>query len=233
MDYFVKRDGEQYGPYSLADLQRYLAQGNIQPADLARSEGLEDWAEVRQIVGNIEVRQPPPPPPNYGQVPVYPRGLSGPILNATAAPGGPLPPGLHWALVLLLSIVTCYVFALVWMFVQAAYAHKLRTSSNPLLFYSIGVPAAVLAGVLPGSPELKAVAAILQLGGGILMLCGHYSIKNALEERFNNVEPMGLQLSGVMVFFFNVLYLQYHLSEIRKWQLSGGQAMSAGGLSIR
>ena len=90
-----------------------------------------------------------------------------------------------------------------------------------------------MAGALSASPELKAIAAILQIGGGVLMLCGHYSIKNALEEHFNSVEPMGLQLSGVMVFFFNVFYLQYHLSEIRKWKLSGGQAMSAGGLSIR
>ena len=233
MDYYVKRDGEQYGPYSLADLQRYLAQGNIQPTDLARSEGLEEWVQVQQIVGNISIQQPPPPAMNYGPVPVYPQGLSGPIVYPPAAPTGPVPPGLHWALVLLLSIVTCYIFAMIWMFVEAAYAQKLRTSSNPLLFYGIGIPAAMLSGVLSASPELKALAAILQLGGGVMMIAGHFSIKNALEEHYNGVEPMNLQLSGVMTFFFNVFYIQYHLSEIRKWKLSGAPAMGSGIPSIR
>jgi hypothetical protein len=234
MDYYVKRDSEQYGPYSLADLQRYLAQGNIAPTDLARSEGLDQWVEVQQIVGNIAVQQPPPPGPNYGQVPVYPQGMSGPIVYAPAAsPTGPMPPGLHWALVLLLSIITCYIFAMIWMFVEAAYAQKLKTSSTPLLFYALGVPAAFLAGVLSSSPDLKALALILQLGGGVLMIAGHFSIKNALEEHFNSVEPMNLQMSGVMTFFFNVFYIQYHLSEIRKWKMSGAPSYSSAIPSYR
>ncbi len=27
MNYFITRDGQQYGPYTLADLQRYVASG--------------------------------------------------------------------------------------------------------------------------------------------------------------------------------------------------------------
>ncbi|MBL0158625.1 MAG: DUF4339 domain-containing protein [Bryobacterales bacterium] len=69
MNYYVSRDGQQYGPYSLADLQRYLAQGNIQPTDLARSEALEQWLPVHQIVGNIDIQQAPPP--QLWPVPVY------------------------------------------------------------------------------------------------------------------------------------------------------------------
>src|SRR5438094_631494 len=108
MNYFVTREGQQYGPYSLADLQRYLAQGNIQPTDMARSEGLDQWVPVQQIVGNIAVQQPPPPSPvNYGQVPVYSQGFAGAAAQpATGPAAGPIPPGLHWALVLVLSIVT-------------------------------------------------------------------------------------------------------------------------------
>ena len=36
----IKRDLNEYGPYTLADLQRYVAQGNIVMTDLARSEGI-------------------------------------------------------------------------------------------------------------------------------------------------------------------------------------------------
>jgi hypothetical protein len=141
MNYYVKRDGQQFGPYTLPDLQRYLAQGNIQPTDLGRSEGMDQWIPVQQIAGNISVQQPPPPSSvNYGQVPVYSRGPAGVAAQPALAPGGLIPPGLNWGLVLLFSVLTCGIFSLVWMFVEAAYAQKLRTRSTPMVFYAIGVP---------------------------------------------------------------------------------------------
>jgi hypothetical protein len=42
MNYFISRDGTQYGPYTLADLQRYVASGNILVTDLARSEAISE-----------------------------------------------------------------------------------------------------------------------------------------------------------------------------------------------
>ena len=95
MNYFVSRGDQQYGPYSLADLQKYLAQGNILPTDLAKSEGMTEWVTVQQVVGNIDVQSvPSTPQQNYGQVPVYSQAQP-----PLATPGEPLPPGLHWALV--------------------------------------------------------------------------------------------------------------------------------------
>ncbi|MBL0158624.1 MAG: hypothetical protein IPP47_16190 [Bryobacterales bacterium] len=122
---------------------------------------------------------------------------------------------------MLLSIVTCYLFAMVWMFVEATYARKLRTSSNPLLFYGLGVPLAFLAGFMSVSPALRGLSSLIQLAGGVLIICGHFSLKNALEEHYNHVEPINLHLSGVMTFFFNVIYFQYHLSRIRNWKMTG------------
>ena len=223
MIYYVKRDGQQYGPYSLADLQRYLAQGNIQPTDLAQSEGLDQWVPVQQIVGNISVQQPLPPSVNYGHVPVYSQGAAGAVAQPAEAPAGPIPPGLHWALLLLLSVVTWGIFSMIWTFVEAAYAHKLRTSSKPLLFYGIGIPAIFVAGGMSVVPDgsYKVFAALVQLSGVVLIIAGHFSLKNALEEYYNRVEPINLQLSGVMTFFFNVFYFQYHLSKIRDWKRTG------------
>jgi GYF domain 2 len=63
MNYFVSRDGQEYGPYTLSDVQRYVASGNIAVSDLARSEGMTDWAPVSQIVGNIPVLVAAPPRP--------------------------------------------------------------------------------------------------------------------------------------------------------------------------
>jgi hypothetical protein len=46
MKYYIQRQLNEYGPYTLADLQRYVAQGSIQLADLTRSEGMTDWVPV-------------------------------------------------------------------------------------------------------------------------------------------------------------------------------------------
>lgn len=219
MNYFVMREGEQLGPYSLADLQRQLTEGGIQPTDMARSEGLDQWVPVQQVVGNIPVQQPAPPPPvNYGQVSVYSQESGGAPAMGSA---GPVPPGLHWVLVLVLGIVTLYIFGYVWMFVEAAYAHRLRTKSTPLLFYGIGIPAIFVARVLPAIGGTKAFASELLVAAAVLVIAGHFSIKNALEDYYNRVEPIHLKLSGVMTFFFNVLYFQYHFSKIRRWKLTG------------
>src|SRR5262245_58782940 len=59
MKYYIQRQLNEYGPYTLADLQRYVAQGNILLTDMARSEGMSDWVPVSQVLGNIPVPVPP------------------------------------------------------------------------------------------------------------------------------------------------------------------------------
>ncbi len=60
MLYHVSRNGETFGPYTLEDLQRYLATGNVLPTDLARSDDTAEWIPVSQIVG--APRGPTSPP---------------------------------------------------------------------------------------------------------------------------------------------------------------------------
>jgi hypothetical protein len=219
MNYYVIREGQQYGPYSLADLQRYLAQGNIQPGDMARSEGMEQWLPVEQIVGNISVPRPAPPPINYGQVPVYSQVPPGGAGQAVTAP---LPPGLHWGLVLLFGIITCGIFSWIWMFVQATYVNRLR-SCNATLLYAVGIGGMIVGQIMSivDDPGSKAIGGMIVLACLVVVVVGHFSLKNAMEEYFNSVEPIHLQLSGGMTFFFNTLYFQYHLSRIRDWKLTG------------
>lgn len=79
MKYYVSRAGQQYGPYSLADLQRYVASGNILPTDLACGEGGAQWVPVSQVIGNVGVPAPQPQvpvqpgavQPGYSQAPAY------------------------------------------------------------------------------------------------------------------------------------------------------------------
>ena len=67
MDIYINRDGQQGGPYSLDKINEWLAQGSMQPTDLAFHEGLTDWIPVSQvagvIIGGASPTQPPGPEP--------------------------------------------------------------------------------------------------------------------------------------------------------------------------
>jgi hypothetical protein len=215
LNYFVTRDNQQYGPYTLTELQRYVTQGNILLTDMARSEASGEWIPVQQIVGNINVPQSATPPGN-GQASAYPgQGLSAPSA-AEMQPVAALPPGLHWALVLLFGILTCGIFSTVWMFIQAGYIRKFRPESNAIVLYAIGISLLIFAGVFSGMDESRDVLApLINIGGVVVLIVGHFSLKASIEEVFH------IHLSGVMTFFFSVLYFQYHFHRIRNARITG------------
>ena len=92
MNYFIKRDDKEYGPYTLVTLQQYVTQGNISPSDLARSEGMSEWAPVSTILGNVPVA-------------VAPYGTTSTGFGTVAGPQSsePPPPSMHWAILLMLA----------------------------------------------------------------------------------------------------------------------------------
>ena len=220
MKYYISRGGQQFGPYSLADLQKYVAQGNIVPTDLACGEGATQWVPVSQIIGGAPA-QPAPQPvgPSYGQVPAYSQAVQ------PAAGSAPLPPNLHWALVLLLAFVTCGLFSMVWIFIQANFVKQIRPASNAMMLYAIGLAAMVGAGLIfPFGMRSMGVMPLgwaVYMGGLVLVIMGHFNMKSSLEDYYNTVEPINLRLNGVMVFFFNVLYFQYYFTRIREWKTTG------------
>jgi hypothetical protein len=62
----------------------------------------------------------------------------------------------------------------------------------------------------------KGLAIVTRLGGAILWITASFSMKNSMEEHYNTAEPIGLDLNGVMTFFFNVYYFQYHFTQINE-----------------
>src|ERR1035441_2460274 len=97
----VSRNGQTYGPYTLEDLQRYIASGNILPTDLAKGAEMPEWGPVAQGLGAPAAPAGPPavaPVAYTGSTQVYAPG---------AAALYPDPPNLHWALVLVIGVFTC------------------------------------------------------------------------------------------------------------------------------
>lgn len=198
MNYFIKRELNEYGPYTLADLQRYVASGNIQMTDLARSEGMTEWVPVAQVVGNIAVPVPLAPAANVAPGAVYPD-----------------PPNLHWGIVVLLSLITCLIFAWVWAFVQAVWVHKVRPDSKAVILYAAGLALWIGAPFLRLLPETRDFS-LIGLAWIALVIITNFSMKSSIEEHYNFAEPIGLQLSGVMTFFFGIWYFQYHFTRINE-----------------
>lgn len=227
MKYFIRRELNEYGPYTLADIQRYVAQGNILLTDLTRSEGMTEWVPVSQVIGNIPLAAPAVPS-GQGIGTVYAGGTSygGPSAGYGVAPAmAPVvsnPPGLHWGLLLLLEVITFGIFGVVWMIVQGVWVKKIRPDSSALLFWILGIGSFFVQGIIEGAAgKGNPLAVLLELAGVVLVQVGNFKMRSDLEEHYNSVEPIGLTLSGVMTFFFSFIYFQYHFTRINKWKKTG------------
>ena len=209
MIYQVSRNGQMYGPYTVEDLQRYVAAGNILVTDLAKGEDMADWVPVAQILGTAS------------QV--------APAQAIYVAPSGvpyPDPPNLHWGLVLLFTIFTCGLFGLIWDFVQVLWMKRVEPQSKAFMYFivlivlwllnlgsSAGRTAAMMHGVMPRTSLL---ALFLSLSVLVLLIVYRFVMRDSLEQHFNGPEPIGLRLGPVMTFFFGGLYFQYHLNRINE-----------------
>jgi|SRR5215470_10799736 len=204
MEYFVKRGDQRFGPYNLSDLQQYVQSGNLVAGDLAQSEGMADWVPLSQVLGNIPA-------------------IAGVAVAAAAEPQlVPLPPNLHWSIVLILGVLTRQLFNLIWALVQGNWARKLCGDNKPLVLVAM-YPAGMVAGILTIVLYRGAAAlgGLFIIGGAIVYLVGVFSIKAAMEEYYNSTENIGLQLSGAMTFFFSTVYIQYHINSIARWKKTG------------
>jgi len=224
MNYRVKRGDQEFGPYSLSDLQGYLQSGYILATDLAQSEGMADWVPVSEVLGNIPIPLTPQPG-------IY----AGTDANAALAQQiVPLPPNLPWQVLLVNYLYKVpvigflvSVFAIAWNLIQANWARKLSGKNTALVliaFLPVGAFSGGIAlgiGQTSGIEGITVLGGILLLAGAICMVVGNFKIRDAMEEYYNTVEDIGLSLSGVMIFFFGIIYIQYHINRIARWKKTG------------
>jgi len=221
VNYYVARNGQQYGPYTEETARSYVAAGSLLASDYIRAETSQTWTTIAEL---FHIPQAAPPvmaqphmAPQYAQAPQYMQG----------APGtGIVPPNLHWALVLILSIT--WIFLFIWGFVQAGFARKIDPGSNAMwgfvlwmvvsgVNFAMNISAVMTSGQAPTS----SMAGLLGLAGAVCYWWGVFGIRKSMLAYYNSVEPIQLRLSGVMTFFFGILYLQYHMSRIAHWKTTG------------
>ena len=54
----VMRDGQQFGPYTIEDINAYMAQGNLLPTDQAWYEGAANWMPITEVPGVVHGAAP-------------------------------------------------------------------------------------------------------------------------------------------------------------------------------
>ena len=258
MQYHISRDGKNYGPYALADLQRMLAQGQVLQTDLCWTEGMSGWLPVGQALASAapapaapapapapqpQTYRPPQPqaqpysqpqpqaqpysqPQPYAQPqqprPAYAQPQYQQPAMAGMAGAGPMPPSMHWALVLVLSIVTCGIFGIAWLFIQAGFVKKIDPQSKAMPMFLGYIAIILLSSVfLRGSMMALTLLPLIQLGAMVLFWIGAFGMRKSLVTYYNSVENCGLRLGPIMTFFFSVLYFQYHLARIANWKRTG------------
>lgn len=156
------------------------------------------------------------------------------VANAAPPPlddraGVPMPPRLHWALVLLFGLLSCGLFYVVWYFVHSSYAKKLDPKSNATLYMIVAVVCYLIYGVasataLSQNEMVLGVGLLAQLGFGLIGLvffyCAYFSIAKSLERVLpkHGLRPW---LGGITLFFFHVFYVQGQLSWIARWKDTG------------
>jgi hypothetical protein len=239
-DYWLARDGQQLGPYSLEELQRRQVQGLAAATDLAWTEGMAEWEPLSKVLAARRSPAPPPPPPAPQIMAPYPSPLpaspgSKLMVNyptpAAGVDSNLIPPSLHWALVLLFSFLSLGIFSWVWSLNEASYAKRLEGGKNAQMLMIIAVVGQVayylvFMGTQTANYDdvrvgLSLFEFICSVGGLVVFYVAVFQIRRALLTHFNTTEPIGLRLSGAMTFFFTILYLQYHLTRIAKWKRTG------------
>jgi hypothetical protein len=214
MTYQVLRNGQTYGPYTVEDLQRYVASGNVLLTDQAKSDDAPDWVPVSQILGTMAAA----PAPVFAAAPSYPQ-----------QPGTlyPDPPNLNWGLELVLGFLTCGAFVVVWNLIIANWANRVQPASKALILYiaatvliilNIGTSWGVIITLSQGhgQPQPHLLGNLVSLAAWVVRLISRFTLRDTLEQHFNTAEPMGLRLSAVMTFFFGGIYFQYKLNEINQ-----------------
>ena len=221
--YRLARGGQHYGPYTLDQLREYVKQGTVLASELVWCAGMPDWVPLGDVLNSTaQAVQPPPPlppPPSspgaetiQSQAPTFPSQAA--PSSGAGATATPRPPALHWAVVLLLTVVTLGIFGVVWSILQARWVRRIDSSSNALFLLLGGFAAQIVLTMVADNAGSEFLDFAASPVGLVTWIVAFFSMRRSIEWHY------ALSLSGIMTFFFNMLYLQYHMTRITQGQVT-------------
>lgn len=233
---WVGQSGKKYGPYRESIVRAWLDEGKFASNALAWRVGMEHWAPLRQLFPTDIVALTTAPAPLME--PMYVQPAAAPVIEDADAVGmahrlrTPAPPAMHWTLVLLLSIVTVGVFAVVWSYVQARWVRRLDPRSHARWLLTLSLLVAIPTGLFYGAAMAARIdgATIapdtLKIGVGLLgasWLCHVIAYMMMLRtiRQYLRARQVRVPLAPITLIFFSLWYLQGQLRWVARWKRTG------------
>jgi hypothetical protein len=208
-------NGQRFGPYTLATVQRWHQQGVLDSGSLCWREGMAEWVPLDTFLRENGAAATFNEPPSF-EVP--PPGLT-PRASVAVTPRDDVPvaPSLHWGWVAVLSVLTLGIFAIVWMFVQSVWVKKIDPRSGATTYFIIGLACGIVGGFFGATSVMNYGLQVVDI---VLVYMGYFSMSSSLK-RFGIERGLPMEIGGVTLFFFTTWYLQGQLTRIATWQRTG------------
>jgi hypothetical protein len=220
MKFWVSRNFQKYGPYSLDELKRMVAQGQAGLADWVWQEGTPQWTPLDNVLSGANGGVSSPP--------IVFADQSDNLRRTGFTAFDLIPPDIHWMWLVVLALPTLGIFPFIWFLRMTTFARKLAPDDAPMYLAIAGFVCIHFGNILriahthEGIRHANASMSTLFLFGGIACyIVARFKVRRILLVHYNSVEPIGLYLSGAMTFFFGIYYLQYHFSRIAQWKRTG------------
>jgi hypothetical protein len=208
-------NGQRFGPFTPATVQRWHRQGMLDNGTLCWREGMVEWLPLETFLRDNDVAGAFGEPPSF-EVP--PPGLVPRASVAVAArDDAPVAPSLHWGWLVLLSVLTVGIFPFVWMFVQSTWVKKIDPRSGATTYFIIAIACGLVGGF---ANNYTVMSYGLQFVDIVLIYAGYFSMSASLK-RFGAERGLPMEIGGVTLFFFTTWYLQGQLTRIAHWQRTG------------
>ncbi|WP_426701971.1 pilin [Rhodanobacter sp. Col0626] len=240
---WIGQNGKKYGPYTEADVRRWIREGKLAADALAWRDGMVDWVPLASLFPTTAAGGPLPPPLAAGVSPppfveTRPAGMSGTFparrdesqdTSRSDRAALPTPPSLHWGLVWLFTLLTLGIFAIIWPFIQAKWTRKIDPRSNATTLLGFAMASRLIgyvfyfagfASLANGGEGMLGFGGLLLLAGWVLALVAYFSMAGSMRDKLASRE-LPLEIGGVTLFFFTMFYLQAQLSWLARWKHTG------------
>lgn len=233
---WVGQSGKKYGPYRESIVRAWLSEGKFAANALAWRVGMDRWAPLSQLFpaeSTPAVSAAPWIEPVYVESPAPVAAVED--ADAVAMANRlrmPAPPAMHWTLVLLLSIVTGGLFAVIWSYVQARWVRRLEPRSRARwlltlsllvaiptsLFYGAAIAARIDGATI--APDTIRIGAALIGASWLFYVIAYAMMLRTIRQHLRN-RQVRVPLAPITLLFFNLWYLQGQLRWVARWKRTG------------
>lgn len=217
-------EGARRGPYAEATLRQWMIDGKLDAKTMVWRDEASGWLPLTTLLEQPRAEPAPSPSP----VPAFDYGAptaEGMSAQASAARRSkrerlPEPPRMHWALVLLFSLLSLGIFLIVWTFKQSIWVRKLDEQSRATAMLIASCVGYSVGGMLQDGGETTIFGILLMLSSLLLSFVAYFSMGSSMRRK---LPCYGLvpQIGTVTLLLFNVFYLQAQMSWVSRWKASG------------